>query len=358
MAPLIAHMRRKSDFDVKVCSTGQHREMLDQVLQIFDIKPDRDLDVMRTGQALSALAGRILSGVSDVVDDIRPDLVLVHGDTTTSFAAALASYYHRVPIAHVEAGLRTKNLLSPWPEEGNRQLTGILARYHFCPTEAARDNLIAEGKPAASIFVTGNTVVDALLTAKSRLDDDESLRIALAADFPFLRPGNQLVLITGHRRESFGAGFERICSAIAKAAQRHKEVDFVYPVHLNPKVSEPVNRLLGHLPNVHLTAPQAYLPFVYLMNRSHVILTDSGGIQEEAPSLGKPVLVMRDLTERPEALATGAIKLVGTDDNVILAELGTLLTDHRAYQAMSVAKNPYGDGRASERIASVLSNTI
>lgn len=354
LAPLIEEMRSDARLDVEVCVTAQHRQMLDQVLAVFDIVPDFDLDVMRPGQGLPSLTARILEGVSEVLEKSRPDAVLVHGDTTTSFTAALASYYRQVPVAHVEAGLRTGDIYSPWPEEANRQLTGVLARYHFCPTEMSRENLIREGKDPARLYVTGNTVIDALLMVVAKLKADDALARSISAMFPFLDPSRKMVLVTGHRRESFGGGFERICAALADAAARHRDVVFVYPVHLNPNVMEPVQRLLSGRENIHLIEPQAYLPFVHLMDRSHIILTDSGGIQEEAPSLGKPVLVMRDNTERPEAVAAGTVRLVGTRKDAIYQGLDELLTDESAYRKMSGAHNPYGDGHASKRILDVL----
>jgi UDP-N-acetylglucosamine 2-epimerase (non-hydrolysing) len=354
LAPLIERMRADGRLAVEVCVSAQHRQMLDQVLDLFGIRPDFDLDVMRPGQGLPSLTARILEGVSEVLEKSRPDVVLVHGDTTTSFTAALAGYYRQIPVAHVEAGLRTGDIYSPWPEEANRQLTGVLARFHFCPTEMARQNLIREGKDPARLFVTGNTVIDALLMVVAKLRDDASLARAIAEKFPFLDPSRKMVLVTGHRRESFGGGFERICAALAAAADRHRDAVFVYPVHLNPNVMEPVQRLLSGRENIHLIEPQGYLPFVHLMNRSHIILTDSGGIQEEAPSLGKPVLVMRENTERPEAVAAGTVRLVGTSKDAIGQGLDELLTDESAYERMSGAHNPYGDGDASRRILEVL----
>ena len=351
-------MRGDERFAVSVCVTAQHRHMLDQVLDLFGIVPDHDLNVMRSHQKLSMLGSRILDGVAEVLGETEPHLVIVHGDTTSAFAAALASYYARIPVGHVEAGLRTNDLMSPWPEEGNRQLVGVLASYHFCPTEGSRENLLREGKDASRLYVTGNTVIDALHAIVGRIQSDKGLSEELAARFPFLSPDRRLILITGHRRESFGKGIERICAAIAQAARRHGDVDFVYPVHLNPQVSEPVNRLLANLANVHLVEPQAYLPFVYPMTRAHVVLTDSGGIQEEAPSLGKPVLVMRDITERPEAVAAGTVRLVGTDQEKICNEIDRLLMDEDAYMQMSLAQNPYGDGHASARIVEVLAQAL
>lgn len=357
MAPLVRHLETAQGIESRVCVTAQHRQMLDQVLELFEIKPHHDLDLMRPGQDLYSITTEILSAMRRVYADERPDLVLVHGDTTTTFAATLAAFYQRIPVGHVEAGLRTGNLYSPWPEEANRRLTGALARLHFAPTETARENLRRENVPDAHIVVTGNTVIDALLAVQDKLQRGDALRAALSARFPFLRDGQPMLLITGHRRENFGDGFERICAAIAQLARRYPELDLVYPVHLNPNVREPVGRLLSGIPNVHLIEPLDYLPFVYLMSRSTLILTDSGGIQEEAPSLGKPVLVMRDTTERPEAVQAGTVRLVGTDAATIVSGVATLLEDAEDYRRMSVAHNPYGDGRACERIAAALLTT-
>ncbi|MDY4333690.1 non-hydrolyzing UDP-N-acetylglucosamine 2-epimerase [Pectobacterium brasiliense] len=356
MAPLVHALAQDGAFESRVCVTAQHREMLDQVLRLFDITPDYDLDIMRPGQGLSEISCRILSGLEPVMAEFKPDLVLVHGDTTTTLATSLAAFYQRIPVGHVEAGLRTGNLYSPWPEEANRKLTGHLAMYHFAPTENSRQNLLREHLSDRHIFVTGNTVIDALFWVRDRILGDAALRRSLDEKYAFLDDNKKLILVTGHRRESFGGGFERICSALADIARRHPEVQIVYPVHLNPNVSEPVNRILSGIDNVMLIAPQDYLPFVYLMNRSYMILTDSGGIQEEAPSLGKPVLVMRDTTERPEAVEAGTVKLVGTEVTSIVDAVSTLLTDEEAYQAMSRAHNPYGDGQACQRIVDALKN--
>jgi UDP-N-acetylglucosamine 2-epimerase (non-hydrolysing) len=354
MAPLVQQLNAAADIDSLVCVTAQHRQMLDQVLELFEIRPQHDLDIMRPGQDLYSITAGILQRIGEVYAQCKPDMVLVHGDTTTTFAASLAAFYRRIPVGHVEAGLRTGNLYSPWPEEANRKLTGVLAELHFAPTSVARDNLLRENVPASRIVVTGNTVIDALLRVTARLQAEPALARQQAERFPMLRDGARLVLITGHRRENFGDGFERICQAVAQLAQRFPDVDFLYPVHLNPNVREPVNRLLSGIGNVHLIEPQDYLPFVWLMSRSDVILTDSGGIQEEAPSLGKPVLVMRDTTERPEAVDAGTVKLVGTDVAGISANVAELLSDPAAYERMSVAHNPYGDGRACERIVDAL----
>jgi len=354
MAPLALALAADERFDAKVCVTGQHREMLDQVLDLFAIRPEFDLNIMKKGQDLTDVTSAILQGLRQVFASFKPDMVLVHGDTATTFATSLAAYYQQIPVGHVEAGLRTGNLNSPWPEEGNRKLTGALAAIHFAPTETSCGNLLREGVNPASIVITGNTVIDALLDVVSRLEQSAELNAQAAAPSAFLDANRKLILVTGHRRESFGGGFERICNALGQIARRHPDVDIVYPVHLNPNVREPVNRLLSGVSNIHLIEPLDYLPFVHLMSRAHIILTDSGGIQEEAPSLGKPVLVMRDTTERPEAVAAGTVKLVGTAAENIVREIDRLLTDPAAYTAMSVAHNPYGDGAACQRILEAL----
>ncbi|MCG9683922.1 UDP-N-acetylglucosamine 2-epimerase (non-hydrolyzing) [Vibrio sp. Isolate23] len=354
MAPLVHALSADERFEAKCCVTAQHREMLDQVLELFEIKPDYDLNLMRMGQSLNDVTARILLELKSVLQEFQPDVVLVHGDTATTFAASLAAYYEQVPVGHVEAGLRTGDIYSPWPEEANRKLTGALTQFHFAPTETSQSNLLRENFDKESISVTGNTVIDALLMIKEKIDQDEALQQYLSELFPFLHEDKKLILVTGHRRESFGGGFERICEALAFTAQKQPEVQIVYPVHLNPNVREPVNRILAGISNVHLIEPQQYLPFIYLMNRSHIILTDSGGIQEEAPSLGKPVLVMRDTTERPEAVEAGTVKLVGTNIDRIVSGLTTLLEDEQAYKKMSFAHNPYGDGKACQRILDVL----
>ncbi len=350
MAPLVKALRRDPRFASKVCVTAQHREMLDPVLDLFDIEAEFDLDMMSLNQSLSSITTGILKKIEPILEQVKPDLVMVHGDTATTFSASLAAFYSQIPVGHVEAGLRTGNINSPWPEEGNRKLTGVLTRYHFAPTELARENLLAENVAANYIEVTGNTVIDALLSIVELIDSDTRMRRALAEQFSFLDEQKRLVLVTGHRRESFGSGFENICHALNKIAESNQEIQIVYPVHLNPNVQEPVTRLLGGQTNVHLIEPQDYLPFVYLMRRAHVIMTDSGGIQEEAPSLGKPVLVMRDTTERPEAVEAQTVKLVGTDVQKIVSEISRLMTDRKAYEAMSKAHNPYGDGKACQRI--------
>ena len=350
MAPLVHALAADERFESKCCVTAQHREMLDQVLELFKITPDYDLNLMKAGQTLPEITSRILLELTPVLKEFKPDVVLVHGDTATTFAASLAAYYEQIAVGHVEAGLRTGNIYSPWPEEGNRRLTGVLTNYHFAPTETSKENLLRENFSPEDIFVTGNTVIDALLMVKDKIDNNQDLNSTLAAQFPFLDESKKLILVTGHRRESFGGGFERICEALAQTAKQHPNVQILYPMHLNPNVREPVNRILGDVENVLLIEPQQYLPFIYLMIRSHIILTDSGGIQEEAPSLGKPVLVMRDTTERPEAVVAGTVKLVGTDIEKIVSNLNTLLTSKPAYDAMSFAHNPYGDAKACNRI--------
>jgi len=356
MAPLVQALAKDNRFDAKVCVTGQHREMLDQVLDLFAIKPDYDLNIMKAGQDLTDVSTAILQGMKSVLSGFKPDVVLVHGDTATTLAVSLASYYQQIPVGHVEAGLRTGNLYSPWPEEGNRKLTGALARFHFAPTDTSRKNLLREGVDESTVYVTGNTVIDALLEVVDKLQHDDALQRAFNSQFSFLDRYPRLVLVTGHRRESFGSGFERICTALARIAKEFPDVGILYPVHLNPNVREPVNRLLSGISNVHLIEPLEYLPFVYLMHRSTLILTDSGGIQEEAPSLGKPVLVMRDTTERPEAVEAGTVRLVGTDTDNIARHVRELLTDQSSYDRMAYAHNPYGDGKACTRIVDALLN--
>ena len=350
MAPLVHALEKDNRFDAKVCVTAQHREMLDQVLELFEITPDYDLNLMKAGQALNDVTARILLELKPVLEEFKPDVVLVHGDTATTFAASLAAYYEQIAVGHVEAGLRTGNIYSPWPEEGNRKLTGSLTKYHFAPTEASEQNLLNENYPKASIVVTGNTVIDALLMVTNKIESNNDLNETLATQFSFLDHNKKLILVTGHRRESFGGGFERICKALAITAKRYPNAQILYPMHLNPNVREPVNRILKGIENIFLIEPQQYLPFIYLMTRSHIILTDSGGIQEEAPSLGKPVLVMRDTTERPEAISAGTVILVGTEVDKITSSLEKLMEDENAYKAMSFAHNPYGDGKACQRI--------
>ena len=349
MAPLMRHLSSLPGVEPTLCATGQHREMLDQALALFGLVPDIDLDIMRAGQDLVDVSTAVMRGLRDAFAGGRPDLVLVHGDTNTTLGAALAAYYARVPVAHVEAGLRTGDLYSPWPEEGNRRLVGALAARHYAPTAETRQNLLEENVDASRILVTGNTVIDALLWITDRLEREPALAAEAARGLGFLDPGRRLVLVTGHRRENFGDGFENICRALATLAAR-PDVQIVYPVHLNPAVREPVRRLLGEAPNVHLIEPLGYLPFVHLMTRSHFIVTDSGGIQEEAPALGKPVLVMRETTERPEAVAAGTVRLVGTDPERIVAEAVRLLDDAGHHGRMSRATNPYGVGEACRLI--------
>lgn len=355
MAPVIQALASDTAFEIKVCVTAQHRQMLDQVLDIFSIKPDFDLNVMKPGQDLSDITSNVLLGMREVYRQWTPDIILVHGDTTTTLAASLSAYYAKVKVGHVEAGLRTHNRHSPWPEEMNRQLTGAITEIHFSPTERARSNLLREGVAEDAVHVTGNTVIDALLGVVERVRNDAALKQRFEAQFSFIDPTKRMILVTGHRRENFGGGFENICQALAQLAQR-ADVQIVYPVHLNPNVQEPVRRILGNVLNVKLIEPQDYLPFVYLMDQSTLLITDSGGVQEEAPSLGKPVLVMRDTTERPEAVDAGTVKLVGTSQAIIVRETTRLLEDTTEYNAMARAHNPYGDGMASGRIAALLKN--
>ena len=366
MAPLVKEFQKNAEkIDTIVCVTGQHREMLDQVLQIFDIQPDYDLNIMKQGQDLYDVTAKVLTGMRDVLKEAKPDVVLVHGDTTTSTAAALAAFYQQIPVGHVEAGLRTHNIYSPWPEEMNRQITGRIATYHFAPTALSRKNLLSEGVQEEKITVTGNTVIDALHIVVDKIKADESLQQELAGvlknagyDVSRLVDGKKLVLITGHRRENFGEGFINMCTAIKDLTIKYPDVDFVYPMHLNPNVRKPIHEVFGDdlngLGNMFFIEPLEYLSFVFLMEKATIVLTDSGGIQEEAPGLGKPVLVMRDTTERPEALEAGTVKLVGTDYNKIVTEVSMLLDDKDAYNAMSKAVNPYGDGFACSRIVNAL----
>ncbi|MBV7266330.1 UDP-N-acetylglucosamine 2-epimerase (non-hydrolyzing) [Erythrobacter sp. WH131] len=353
MAPVVHRLRSAPGIELDVCVTAQHREMLDQVLSLFDISPDFDLDVMKPGQDLTDITANIIMALRDVLKDGNYDRLLVHGDTTTTMAGALAAFYAQVPVGHVEAGLRTGNMYEPWPEEANRMIVGRLADLHFAPTETARQSLLAENVDDTRIVVTGNTVIDALHQVVASLDSDKALDGDLRARFPFIEDGRRMILVTGHRRENFGEGFENICRAL-KEISDHGDAQIVYPVHLNPNVQAPVNRILGDTTDVHLIEPQEYLPFVWLMRRSHFVITDSGGVQEEAPSLGKPVLVMRNTTERPEALDAGTVRLVGTDTDKIRDAALTLLNDDDAYTAMARAMNPYGDGKAAERIAATL----
>lgn len=354
MAPLVKRLAEHPGIESRVCVTAQHRQMLDQVLDLFEIKPDYDLNLMKVGQTLQSITSDIVGMITPVLESFRPDYVLVHGDTTTTFATSLAAFYQKISVGHVEAGLRTGNLYSPWPEEGNRKLTGILTDVHFAPTEESRANLLAENVQSDRILVTGNTVIDALLMVQQRLNGDERLVRQMQDAFPELQAGRRMVLVTAHRRENFGQGIQEICRAIRTLAEHYPDIDFVYPVHLNPQVKVPAESLLSSIDNVHLLKPQDYLPFVYLMSRASVILTDSGGIQEEAPSLGKPVLVMRDTTERPEAVAAGTVRLVGADAGRIVSACRELLDDAQRYNEMARAHNPYGDGRACSRIVNHL----
>ena len=367
MAPLVkAFQSHPTEFNTQVCVTGQHREMLDQVLHLFDIVPDYDLNIMKQGQDLYDVTARVLTGMRDVLDKARPDIVLVHGDTTTSTAAALAAFYRQIPVGHVEAGLRTYNIYSPWPEEMNRQITGRIATYHFAPTELSREHLMSEGVKDENIVVTGNTVIDALYWVVEKIKSDAALNAGLKAtlsgagyDISRAESGRRLVLITGHRRENFGDGFISMCKAIKFLTKRYPDVDFVYPMHLNPNVRRPIHEVFGDelegLGNMFFIEPLEYLSFVCLMEKADIVLTDSGGIQEEAPGLGKPVLVMRDTTERPEALAAGTVRLVGTDYERIVGSVSELLDDTGAYDKMSRSVNPYGDGKACGRIVKSLS---
>jgi UDP-N-acetylglucosamine 2-epimerase (non-hydrolysing) len=355
MAPVVNVLHQTAGIESQVCVTAQHRQMLDQVLNLFDILPDHDLNIMKPGQDLTDITANILLGLRAILKAQRYDMLLVHGDTTTTMAASLAAFYEKVPVAHVEAGLRTGNIYAPWPEEINRSIVGRIAKLHFAPTQLARQNLLKEGVANEAIHVTGNTVIDALHQVASKIQGDAALQAHFARQFSFLDPSKRMVLVTGHRRENFGDGFERICSALARLSARG-DIQVVYPVHLNPAVQEPVQRILGHATNVHLIEPQDYLPFVYLMTQAHLIITDSGGVQEEAPSLGIPVLVMRDTTERPEAVTAGTVKLVGTNQETILRETQILLDDPSAYELMSRAHNPYGDGKAAGRICKYLIN--
>ena len=357
MAPVVKELQKNSElFKTLVCVTAQHRQMLDQVLDLFEIRPDYDLNIMRSGQDLFDITCNVLQGVKQVLAKEQPDLVLVHGDTTTTMAAALAAYYCKVRVGHVEAGLRTHEKFAPFPEEINRSVTGVLTDIHFAPTAMARENLLKEGVPEGAIFITGNTVIDALLSVAGRLEKQPALRLRFDQQFSFLDPAKRLILVTGHRRENFGAGFENICQALVEIATAYPDTEILYPVHLNPNVQEPVRRIMGgsDLKNAHLIEPVDYLPFVYLMNRSYLIITDSGGVQEEAPSLGKPVLVMRETTERPEAVEAGTVRLVGTDREGIVAEASRLLDNVDAYSAMALAHNPYGDGHAAARISEII----
>jgi UDP-N-acetylglucosamine 2-epimerase (non-hydrolysing) len=369
MAPVITELVKsekvKSEkWEVKVCVTAQHREMLDQVLEIFDIKPDYDLDIMKPNQDLYDITSNILLKMKDVLNDFKPDLVLVHGDTTTTFATTLAAFYQKIDVGHIEAGLRTGNIYSPWPEEANRKLTAALAKYHFAPTNTAKENLLREGIKEENIIVTGNTVIDALFVMLEKIESDKDLKNRIIKKLSSYFNSQlsilnfQFILVTGHRRENFGEGFLNICNALKEIAINNPDINIIYPVHLNPNVQKPVNKILRGIKNIYLIEPLEYPEFVYLMSKSYLILTDSGGIQEEAPSLGKPVLVMRDTTERPEAIKAGTVKLVGTNKDKIINEVEKLLNDRNEYDKMSKAHNPYGDGKASQKICDFLRKVI
>lgn len=362
MVPLIKEFKKHSDFEVKICVSAQHRQMLDQVLNLFEMKPDYDLDIMKANQDLYDISSRVLLGIRDILKDFCPNVVLVHGDTTTSFVGALAAFYQKIKIGHVEAGLRTNDLYSPFPEEANRQITGVLADFHFAPTQSAKQNLIKEGKNSNFIIVTGNTVIDALFLMIDKIEKNVNLRdeitSILRSKYSNFGSERKFILVTGHRRENFGDGFLNICDALKNIAQNNPEIDIVYPVHLNPNVQKPVREILSNLSNVYLIDPLEYEKFVYLMSKSFFIITDSGGIQEEAPSLGKPVLVTRDTTERPEALQSGAVKLVGANKNIIIKEAQNLILQKDEFEKMSKANNPYGDGKASERIVEFLKERV
>jgi UDP-N-acetylglucosamine 2-epimerase (non-hydrolysing) len=357
MAPLIKAFEKEKSIDSKVCVTAQHREMLDQVLELFEIKPDYDLNIMKSGQDLYDITSNVLLGLKNVLKEFKPDIVLVHGDTTTTFAASLAAFYQKIKIGHVEAGLRTWNIYSPWPEEANRELTSILTNYHFAPTNIAKENLLKEGKKEENIIVTGNTVIDALFLALNKIENDEKLKNKILKkiyEYYPLKENKKLILVTGHRRENFGKGFLNICAALKEIAINNPDIDIVYPVHLNPNVQKPVREILSNINNVYLIDPLPYQEFIYLMKKAYFIITDSGGIQEEAPSLGKPVLVTRETTERPEAIKAGTVKLVGTDKEKIIKETQRLINNKEVYKKMAKAHNPYGDGKACERILNFL----
>jgi UDP-N-acetylglucosamine 2-epimerase (non-hydrolysing) len=355
MAPVITEFKKKSKFKTIVCVTGQHKEMLRQVLSVFNIEPDIDLALMTQNQTLGGLTSLLIKKVEEVISDVKPDLVLVHGDTATTFASSIASFYCKIPVGHVEAGLRTGDLNAPWPEEMNRTFVGKVASLNFCPTETSKNNLLKEGADIASIFITGNTVIDSLLFGVNQVNESKNLQDKFLQEMPFLKFNKNVICVTGHRRENFGQGFSKICDALHDIS-KITNVLVVYPVHMNPNVKDIVNKRLGHIENILLIEPMEYLPFIYLMSKSKIILTDSGGIQEEAPSLQKPVLVMRDVTERPEALEAGTIKLVGTNTNLIVNEVRQLLSDSDYYDSMIKEKNPYGDGKAAERIVGIVEN--
>ena len=353
MAPLVKAFENEPTIESKVCVTAQHREMLDQVLEMFNITPDYDLNLMRPGQDLYDITANVLLGMKSVLEDFKPDFILVHGDTTTTSSASLAAFYQKIKVGHVEAGLRTGDIYSPWPEEANRQITGVLANYHFAPTTTSQNNLLKENKDSKNIIVTGNTVIDALFLALDQIENNSGLKDKIIDSINSqyeLKDNKKIILVTGHRRENFGDGFINICEALKTIATNNPDIDIVYPVHLNPNVQKPVKEILSNTPNVYLINPLQYESFIYMMNKSYFIITDSGGVQEEAPSLGKPVLVMRDTTERPEAVEAGTVKLVGTNKEAIIQEAQKLLDDEKEYNKMSKAHNPYGDGKACERI--------
>ncbi|MCJ8327978.1 MAG: UDP-N-acetylglucosamine 2-epimerase (non-hydrolyzing) [Campylobacterales bacterium] len=361
MAPLVKAFEEDSLIESKVCVTAQHREMLDQVLDIFDIKPEYDLNIMKAGQDLFDVTVNVLTGMKEVLNDFKPDIVLVHGDTTTTSSTSLAAFYNKIKVGHIEAGLRTGDIYSPWPEEANRQITGVLANYHFAPTSTSKDNLLKENKESKNIIVTGNTVIDALFLALDKIENNEELKESIKNSISkeyIINDNKKLILVTGHRRENFGEGFVNICESLKELALNNPDIDIVYPVHLNPNVQKPVKEILSNVSNIFLIEPLQYESFIYLMNKSYFIITDSGGVQEEAPSLGKPVLVMRDTTERPEALEAGTVKLVGTDAKKIIKEAQLLLDDEKEYNKMSKSHNPYGDGKASQRIVDFIKENI
>ena len=363
MAPLVKQLKiDNGEFITKLCVTAQHREMLDQVLELFEIVPDYDLNIMKKGQDLYDITSAVLLNMKDVLDDFKPDIVLVHGDTTTTSATSLAAFYKKIKVGHVEAGLRTNNIYSPWPEEANRQITGVLSNYHFAPTQTAKENLLKENKKEKGIIVTGNTVIDALFLALNKIKNSTELQQKINHKLSTigyqLQNDKKIILVTGHRRENFGEGFINICEALKEIAINNPKIDIVYPVHLNPNVQKPVNELLSGVNNIHLIKPLQYEEFIYLMDRSYFIITDSGGVQEEAPSLGKPVLVMRNTTERPEAVEAGTVKLVGTDKNIIAKEAQKLINDKISYEKMSKAHNPYGDGKAVQKIVKFLKSKM
>lgn len=362
VAPLVIKLKAEKEFQVRVCVTAQHREMLDQVLEIFNIKPDYDLNLMKPNQDLYDITTKVILGLKSVLRDFHPDIVLVHGDTTTTFASSISSFYEKIPVGHIEAGLRTGNLLSPWPEEANRKLTSAITKLHFAPTSLAKENLVKENIDPENIFITGNTVIDALLWNIDKIRTNEDLQkdiLKSISSFGYnINADKKIILVTGHRRENFGEGFISICEALKEIASKNPGIDIVYPVHLNPNVRKPVMGLLNEIKNIYLIEPMSYQPFIYLMDKSYIVLTDSGGIQEEAPSLGKPVLVMRDTTERPEALDAGTVKLVGTDKNKIINEVQILIDSKSEYDKMAFAHNPYGDGKACDRISKILKSKI